>query len=146
MTTRTARTTEQRRAAHAAAVVESIVARHIRVRDGKRSVDPAGSEFGVRARKMPTRIMASGLGQTLAFMQAKSLAEPLRVGLADWLLDKRRFPDSNNPPPAADELLKRLIHGDADYLRLATAEALAYLKWVVRFADAAGLTDSGGET
>jgi hypothetical protein len=32
--------------------------------------------------------------------------------------------------------LIRVIHGDSDFLRFATAECLAYLQWLVRFTDA----------
>jgi hypothetical protein len=34
------------------------------------------------------------------------------------------------------ELLDRITQGDSDFQRLATAECLAYLEWLVRFADA----------
>jgi hypothetical protein len=45
--------------------------------------------------------------------------------------------------PAEDErLVVRILKGDADFQRYATAECLAYLQWLVRFADAAGLTDA----
>jgi hypothetical protein len=34
------------------------------------------------------------------------------------------------------------VQGDCDFLRWKTAEALAYLQWLTRFAEAKGLTDN----
>jgi CRISPR-associated protein Cmr5 len=119
----TVQTLDQRRAAHAWGVVEQVM----RLPEGDQD------EFGTQAKKLPTRILAAGLGQALAFLEAKNAARPLREALAEWM-DQRR--------PAAGErrLVVRVIHGDADFLRFATAECLAYLQWLVRFADAQRLT------
>ena len=38
--------------------------------------------------------------------------------------------------PSDRRLLIRVIKGDSDFLRYATAECLAYLQWLVRFTDA----------
>jgi hypothetical protein len=38
--------------------------------------------------------------------------------------------------PGTGELLERVIQGNSDFQRLATAECLVYLEWLVRFADA----------
>ncbi len=121
-------TLEQQRAAHAWDVVDAVASKAEKDR----------KEFGTQAKKLPTRIMAAGLGQALAFLEAKDYAEELRNALADWIHRRR---------PAAGEdaeqkrLVVRVIRGDADFLRFATAECLAYLQWLVRFADARGLTD-----
>jgi CRISPR-associated protein Cmr5 len=93
------------------------------------------------------RIMAAGLGQALAFLLAKKYAPALLEAIGDWVLDKRANPDSQQPPPKPDALIQQIINGDSNFLRWATDETLAYLRWLVRFADAAGLTDdsTGGE-
>ena len=42
-----------------------------------------------------------------------------------------------------EQLIKEaIIHGDSDFLRRATDEALAYLAWLNRFAEAEGLTEA----
>jgi CRISPR-associated protein Cmr5 len=119
-------TLDQQRASHAWELVESVL---------KQGDDKKKKEFGTQAKKLPTRILTAGLGQALAFLEAKGYAEPLRAGMASWI-NKRR------PVPNGERLVVRVIQGDADFLRFATAECLAYLQWVVRFADAQGLTDS----
>jgi CRISPR-associated protein Cmr5 len=117
------KTLDQRRAAHAWGVVERAAGLPVAQK----------KEFGTQAKKLPTRILAAGLGQALAFLEAKDYAPLLREALAEWVHERR---------PAAGEqrLVVRVIHGHADFLRFATAECLAYLQWLVRFADARGLT------
>ncbi|MBI2190383.1 MAG: type III-B CRISPR module-associated protein Cmr5 [Planctomycetes bacterium] len=98
-------------------------------------------KFGGQAKKLPTRIMASGLGQALAFLYAKGYADGLLQEIADWVLDKRASPESHEPKPQKDELIKAIIAGNSDFLRRATDETLAYLQWLNRFAEAEGLTE-----
>lgn len=95
-------------------------------------------KFHGQARKLPVRIIASGLGQALAFLKAKKYAPDLLCELGDWILDKRLNPGSNKPKPDDTALLKAVVEGDADFLRWATDEVLAYLQWLNRFADAEG--------
>lgn len=117
-------TLDQRRAKHAWQVIERVM-----VLDKVKR-----KEFGTQAKKLPTRIMAAGLGQALAFLVAKNSERSLVDALSDWIQQRRG-------DPSKPELLKRIIQGDADFLRFATAESLAYLQWLVRFADANDLTD-----
>jgi CRISPR-associated protein Cmr5 len=134
-----AKTLDQRRAHHAWHAVQN----------AKNGVGPHKNQdpkkFGGQARKLPVRIMASGLGQALAFLKAKGYAPGLLIELADWVLDKRHNPESQEPKPDDTALLKRIINSDADFLRRATDEALAYLQWLIRFAEAEGLTDTEGD-
>lgn len=88
-------------------------------------------KFRGQAKKLPVRIMASGLGQALAFLRAKDYAPGLLAELSDWIAI--RLPPRTREPR---ELLERVVQGDADFLRRATDEALAYLVWVNRFAEA----------
>ena len=112
-------TPDQLRAKHAWEVVEKV----------KGSKD--AKLFGGAARKLPVRIMASGLGQALAFLAAKGKTPALLDALGEWVL---KDPKSKN-------LLKAVIEGNADTLRLYTTETLAYLQWLNRFCEANNLTD-----
>ena len=129
------RTLDQRRAAHAWAAVQQVVRK-----DWKK-------KYGGQAKKMPIRILGAGLGQAAAFVLAKSddnkkvFGQELLQDLGDWLLDKRANAASTRDRPAADALIKRIIDGNADQLRQLTDEALAWLQWLNRFAEAADITD-----
>ncbi|NLF69583.1 MAG: type III-B CRISPR module-associated protein Cmr5 [Candidatus Anammoximicrobium sp.] len=138
-TTQPKPTLDQRRARHAWQAVHD-TKQHIGCHQKQDE-----KKFGVNARKLPVRIMASGLGQALAFLKAKDSAPGLLIEIADWVLDKRANPDSNREKPKDDALLQSVITSDSDFLRAATEEVLAYLQWLVRFAEAEGLTDSEGE-
>jgi CRISPR-associated protein Cmr5 len=123
-------TLEQRRAKHAYDAVQRAKSKT----NAHAKQDP--KKFGGQAKKLPSRIMAAGLGQALVFLRAKDYAPGLLAELSDWVLVQR--------PGKADgkaDLLLRIIEGDSDFLRRATDECLAYLLWLNRFADAEGLTD-----
>lgn len=123
-------TLDQRRARHAWEAVKRVKEKagpHARQ-------DP--KKFGGQAKKLPTRIMASGLGQALAFLKAKDYAPGLLFELADWVLVKRH--ERQGQPP---DLLQEIVNGDSAFLRRATDETLAYLQWLNRFAEAEGLTE-----
>ena len=122
------KTLDQRRAEHAWQAVQV----------AKNNKDVDFEKFHGQAKKLPVRIIASGLGQALAFLKAKNYAPKLLVALGDWVLDKRINPDSKKPEPDDMALLKAVVEGDAEFLRWATDEILAYLQWLVRFADAEG--------
>jgi CRISPR-associated protein Cmr5 len=125
------KTLDQRRAEHAWATVAKVLGRDKAIQ----------KKFGGQAKKMPARVATSGLGQALAFLKAKGYSPLLLERLGDWVLDKRSAPGSRQQEPADDELLKRIVHSDSDFLRRATDEVLAYMLWVNRFAEANGLTD-----
>ncbi len=134
-------TLDQRRAQHAWEAVQDIVRRYIRHENGKRIVQEEAKKFGGHAKKLPTRIMASGLGQALAFLRAKNYAPDLLTAVGHWVLDKRANPESSRPRPTDNALIEQLIHGNSDFLRRATDETLAYLLWLNRFAEAEGLME-----
>ena len=124
-------TLDQRRAQHAWGAVtrlKQMEPEHVR-------------EYAREAKKLPTRIVAAGLGQALAFILAKAKdkkrnLKQLHDDLTDWVLTKR--------PMAATRtgsLLQSVVHGNSDFLRRATDETLAYLLWLNRFAEAEGLTE-----
>ncbi len=123
-------TLDQRRASHAWEAVQG----------AKKKTKPHENQdpkkFGGQAKKLPTRIMAAGLGQALAFLKAKGYAPGLLAELNDWV--------AKRIPPAQGEtnvLLERIVKGNSDFLRRATDEVLAYLVWLNRFAEAEGLTE-----
>jgi len=124
-----AKTLDQRRAAHAWAAVER----------AKTCARP--KKYGGQAKKLPVRILGAGLGQAAAFLNAKGYAPDLLRDLGDWLLDKHPHPDSVGERPAAEALQRAIMDGSADQLRRLTDEALAWLQWLNRFAEAAGITD-----
>ncbi|HUY35534.1 MAG TPA: type III-B CRISPR module-associated protein Cmr5 [Pirellulales bacterium] len=123
-------TLDQRRAAHAWDVVQ----RAKRKQANHQRQEP--KKFGGQAKKLPTRIMAAGLGQALAFLKAKDYAPGLLAELSDWTGEQ--IPSQRNGPK---DLLERIVKGDSDFLRRATDEVLAYLVWLNRFAEAEGLTE-----
>lgn len=128
------KTLDQRRAKHAWQAVAQVVDTY-----GLKS--EKAKKFGGQAKKLPVRIMASGLGQALAFLRAKDYAPDLLMELADWVLDKRTHEQSTTGKPGDDALLKAVVQGTSEELRRATDEVLAYLLWLNRFAEAKGLTE-----
>ncbi|MHB1559362.1 MAG: type III-B CRISPR module-associated protein Cmr5 [Isosphaeraceae bacterium] len=114
-------TLDQKRARHAFALVQ------------KARLDQADLKvFKTQVKKLPARIIASGLGQALAFLEAKRYAPHLRCGLSQWIKECGTVGEA----PDDDRLLIRLIAADNTFLRFATAECLAYLQWLGRFTDA----------
>lgn len=108
------------RASHAWDTVQTIL--------NNRNAEPTEEKRHIK--KLPSHIISAGLGQALAFLKAKGYAGTLRSRLDDWMAT--RIPPGNGNR----ELLQRIIHGDADFMRRATAEVLEYLAWLKRFAEA----------
>ena len=134
-------TLDQRRASHA---WRKIIAQ-AKVSSGQREYDEKAEEYAREAKKLPTRIMAAGLGQALAFILAKAKdrkpnLKRLHEDLTDWVIKQRPMSAKK-----ADSLMESIIEGDSDFLRRATDEVLAYLLWLNRFADAEGLTEGEEE-
>ena len=127
--TETRPTLDQRRAKHAWDAVQ-------RAKCGKEA-----KKFGGEAKKLPMRIKSSGLGHALAFLNAKKYSPGLLQEIGDWVLEKKEQSNSGNEKPGDDALIQAVIKHDSDFLRWATDEALAYLQWLTRFAEAEGLTD-----
>ena len=115
---------EQKRAAHAWKSIHN--AQGILSSEGQK-------KYGQIAQSAPADIIANGLGQTLAFWKAKEKKEKpynlLLNDLSNWMQSQ---PGLNN-----GDLLPWITNtaSTAAYRR-ATAEAIAYLTWVKRFAEA----------
>lgn len=132
-------TLDQRRARHAWEAVISLAKTN---GDGKRQYTSDANTFAREAKKLPMRIMASGLGASLAFLLAKAKKKkaPL-LGLHDrltkWVVGEQLISLAKRP----DSLMESVVEGDVDFLRRATDETIAYLQWLNRFAEAEGLGD-----
>src|SRR4051812_28047097 len=101
-------TLDQRRAKHAWNTVQDVLRKHPKQSD-------AAKKFGGQARKLPTRVIASGLGQALAFLRAKNYAPDLLAALDHWVLRERAPADGG--AKKVDTLLQAVIEGSADDLR-----------------------------
>lgn len=120
-------TLQQKRAAHAWASIEQV---------------PAGvqKKYGSLVRGLPALVQSDGLAQTLAFLKAKAGGKVDKEHMvayshiADWV--------SKELQANGDLLVWLLGNSTAEYRR-ATAEALAYLSWLKRFAEAEGWQDEG---
>jgi CRISPR type III-B/RAMP module-associated protein Cmr5 len=146
-------TLSQRRAAHAWSAMQHIS--EVIEKGEKKYLQPntkspganvateAGKKLGSEIKKLPTRIIASGLGQAIAFLHAKESEPVLERILAHWLLMNR--PREFDPSSNFDgkDLIQKLIKQTSTSidLRDMTAEALAYLPWLGRFAEGVGLME-----
>lgn len=142
------RTMEQRRAQHAWKAVDDVLKAIELARSDKDKAEKVrtnAKQFGGQAKRLPTRILTAGLGQALTFLLAKKYAPELLIALSDWVLHQPVDVENHKPLADKDALIKAIINGHADFLRRATDESLAYLRWIVRFADAQGLTDDTPE-
>ncbi|MBM4459508.1 MAG: type III-B CRISPR module-associated protein Cmr5 [Chloroflexi bacterium] len=120
------------------------------------------------ATKLPAHITTSGLGQTLAFLRAKSTPKPGKPPSAEqlahasaynhlsgwvllymhrkqiqqdalekWLIEKNYETDAQSAKQYKWKyLLEWLLVQGSEVYRQATAEALAFLGWLKRFAEA----------
>ena len=91
-------------------------------------------EYGSLARSAPADIQANGLGQTLAFWHAKKDAhyKALLDHVFGWVMGRMDKPGSW-PGSLLDWVVKDASTND---YRRATAEAMAFLSWLKRFAEA----------
>jgi len=89
-------------------------------------------EFKSLAQNAPADIQANGLAQTLAFWKAKgeSHHEALYQALSEWVMKEMGQPSRDILEWITDPAT------GSDSYRRATAEALAFLVWVKRFAEA----------
>lgn len=100
-----------------------------------------GKEFASLARSAPTDIQANGLGQTLAFWRAKGYekGQPKNEGAnapyvvlehtCVWIRKRLALMDNN----VLEWIVKRATTNE---YRRATTEAIAFLVWLKRFAEA----------
>lgn len=95
-------------------------------------------EYRSIAMKLPTMIVTNGLGQALAFLKSKSKGkkgnahEKIYRDLEDCLFKNKDILWDGTK----GELIEKVINLPNDKFRLVTSEALSFLSWVKRFADA----------
>jgi|YelNatPaOPRAMG01_1025707.scaffolds.fasta_scaffold12099_5 CRISPR-associated protein Cmr5 len=77
------------------------------------------------AKKLPIRIHTAGLGHAVQFVNAKKKTRDLGPLISCWVLEGK-----------GEDLVKAVREGTADSLRRHTNEALAWLQWFNRFAEA----------
>lgn len=122
------KTLEQQRATRAWECVDEVTSKS---QDFKK-------KYGSLARKVPTLILTNGLGQTLAFLKAKGKNHPadehtvLFRHLSRWVLSQV----APSSPATNGDLLQWVLQNDSASYRRATVEALAFLTWLKRFAEA----------
>lgn len=125
-------TLEQRRSRHAWTAVQAV--------KGSRGKIDAG-DYLREAKRLSVRIMTSGLGHAIAFLNAKGTAasndarNQLTGDIARWLLKERGLGRGESPFTGAT-LIHEIVSRDASFLRRTTDEALSYLQWLTRFAEA----------
>jgi len=94
--------------------------------------------FGDICKQTSTRIQNSGLCPALEFLKQKEKGTNLYQILQEYLIRLCSFIGGNQT-----DINLRLIYSNAMTLRRATDEALAYLAWLTRFADAGALDKKG---
>lgn len=94
-------------------------------------IDATNKEYGSLAREMPTLIQVNGLAQTLAFLKAKNKDHHQKMfeHLSTWVCQQLELGQG-------DLLLENILQMDSQLYRRATAESLAFLQWLKRFAEA----------
>jgi CRISPR-associated protein Cmr5 len=116
-----ARLREQDRAVAARQAVDEQIRR---LRDQKQL-----NEYGQQLKQLPSRILASGLGQTLAFCASKgNVHDVIGRQLAEFL--------TRGSATTTVGLLDAIMKGDAGQYRRWTRDALAYAEWLKRYAAA----------
>ena len=126
-------TLDQRRARHAWEAVK-------RVRGLHNAAD--AKDYARETKRLPVRIKTSGLGQAVAFLNAKAgeggkdPRATLLNDLGDWLLAQRGLAPVPEGGVKRDSVMCMILDHDAGLLRRATDEALSYLQWLTRFSEA----------
>jgi len=135
----TAQTLEQKRAKHALEQVKAL------------QKDAPGNYLSY-VNALPAAILMNGLGQALATERAASDQAHHRLAqhVSEWLLSPEahtRYAASVSDEAQLDavqQLLGRIVAGDQDAYLWAQAEAIAYVTWLKKFANAF-LNSSGRE-
>lgn len=105
----------------------------------KRQIEDEGrkwcKDYGSLARKLPSYILTNGLGQTLAFLRSKGKDDQsdkhniICRHLSLWVTGQVYGAENG-------KLLEHIINNDSQIYRRTMTEALAYLNWLTRFAEA----------
>lgn len=94
-------------------------------------------KYGSLARKMPTLIQVNGLAQTLAYLKAKGKEnDPKKEHFVQAFDHLSGWICNNRLKSGTGDLLARVLVMDSQTYRFVTNEALAFLQWLKRFAEA----------
>ncbi len=104
---------------------------HITIVD-KNPDEKKRKKYGSLVRGLAANILSDGIGPTLAFLRAKGEDHH------NWAYDHLAAWITTQMPGLEGDLLEWLIKQGSYEYRLVTAEALAYLHWLKRFAEAKG--------
>lgn len=121
------RTTEQKRAERALKCVLDV----------NNDKDIKNSEYVTLAKRAPANIQTNGLGQTLAFWRSKGkrksqdAAEVIYQNVSVWVSEQMGWTHNQD-----EHLLPHLTQCSTSDYRRATVEAMAFLSWLKRFAEA----------
>lgn len=140
-------TLQQQRAHHALTQIRQLDQRLIQS-DQQKFTNERG-EFRSHVRNLPAMIHSNGLGQAIAFYYSKQDKKSylaLCNILADWLLGESNIYalPATLTTKDGEALLKTITENDMYAYLNAQAEALAYLEWVKKFAEA--LIENTGKT
>ena len=103
------------------------------VQEAKKQGKEYGKKYGSLARSAPADIQANGLGQTLAFWRAKKKeahCQDLLQHVSGWVQGQMQL---GAPAGLLNWIMEQ---ASTDEYRLATSEAMAFLMWLKRFAEA----------
>jgi CRISPR-associated protein Cmr5 len=91
--------------------------------------DDFAGEYLALVNSAPADIQTNGLGQTVAFWRSKGKDhhKALYAHLSDWVMQQMG---------EEDDLMRWITRSDSRRYRQATVEALAFLGWLKRFAQA----------
>lgn len=94
-------------------------------------------EYRSYLRKIPQMILSSGLGQTLAFVFAKSKEGNAYKLIYDQITEylKSDFTSSIKMPPDKNDLIEWVVSLDSHSYRYVTQEIISILNWLKRFAE-----------
>jgi CRISPR-associated protein Cmr5 len=104
-------------------------------------------EYKSYARKIPTMILSNGLGQTLAFIKAKSekgnAYDLIYQQLTEYM--KSDHTARIKMPQEKNDLVEWVISCNSSTYRYITQEILAFLNWLKRFAEGLIEVEEEGE-
>lgn len=129
MTITNQQTLQQKRAAHAWEKVKD-------VRGDSDKPSEKAKKYGSLVRSLPAMIQSDGLATSLAFLLAKNEEHHKNAydHVSEWVMGQLDETSKLN-------LLEWVLENSSTHYRRAASEALAYLNWLKRFAEAEGLTD-----
>jgi CRISPR-associated protein Cmr5 len=104
-------------------------------------------EYKSYTRKIPTMILSNGLGQTLAFIKAKSKKEKAYDLIYQQLTEYMKSDHTARikMPQEKNDLVEWVISCNSSTYRYITQEILAFLNWLKRFAEGLIEVEEEGE-